>query len=386
MTTINNLITNNQYQSYTLSNKQEITEPYSPNLKEEEAECEKEFTPETTVIKVTVNTEEESAKEYLINIKEVDTKNASRIEMFALCTYADACKNLSGNTTDSWNLLNSYITDNTSVSSYEQKQDWTAIVEKIKDEHMDAGRYKQVLDGNKLIAMFEKYGYEEVKMVKTRGEMWIPYKNIINTMDVDDGYANIEYWNSGELRYNNRLNEEASWTMDVTQEQLQKISELINVADEFREYMYDKSFWENYLNQDISIEELKEIADNSNRPKTYQDFINNFSNSIKNAWEKAKQEAGTDGFGMDEEGNIMYLTEFARMYVIAGIKAESTDLFGSSEESVLELAKEILERLNDKSQPEYNRDTQSFKDKEKVFYEKFIENMEIMMLDNPGTN
>jgi len=63
--------------------------------------------------------------------------------------------------------------------------------------------------------------------------------------------------------------------------------------------------------------------------------VNAFSEMVKNAWEKARAEAGTDAFGIDEDGNMLYLSEFVKDYMAARMQGKSTALFGDSAESIL---------------------------------------------------
>ena len=111
------------------------------------------------IIKVSVRSEE-----YCININEVNPKNASEIEMFALCCYADDKGIGTGGTFGSWQTLN-YYRDNASHNGYFEmtngtdsfqsvKQDWMKMVQFMMKDYMKAGLYKQSLDGNRLLDLF----------------------------------------------------------------------------------------------------------------------------------------------------------------------------------------------------------------------------------------
>lgn len=75
-----------------------------------------DYSEENPVIKVTV-TKPNGKEEYRININEVNPRNASEIEMFALCNYADANGIGTGGTFGSWQTLN-YYRDNASHNGY----------------------------------------------------------------------------------------------------------------------------------------------------------------------------------------------------------------------------------------------------------------------------
>ena len=111
------------------------------------------------IIKVSVQSEE-----YYININEVNPKNASEIEMFALCCYADDKGIGTSGTFGSWHTLN-YYRDNAAHNGYFEftnetdsfksvKQDWMKMVQLMMKDYMNAGLYKQSLDGNRLLDLF----------------------------------------------------------------------------------------------------------------------------------------------------------------------------------------------------------------------------------------
>ena len=118
------------------------------------------------VIKVNV-TKPNGKEEYLININEVNPRNASEIEMFALCNYADAKGIGTGGTFGSWQTLN-YYRDNASHNGYFElsndldsfegvKQDWMKMVQFMMKDYMEAGLFKQSLDGKGLLGIFKRY-------------------------------------------------------------------------------------------------------------------------------------------------------------------------------------------------------------------------------------
>ncbi|RKI79040.1 hypothetical protein D7V83_15945 [bacterium 0.1xD8-71] len=125
-----------------------------------------DYSEENPVIKVNV-TRQGKTEEYRININEVNPRNASEIEMFALCNYADAKGIGTGGTFGSWQTLN-YYRDNASHNGYFEltngidsfksvKQDWMKMVRLMMKDYMDAGLFKQSLDGKGLLGIFERY-------------------------------------------------------------------------------------------------------------------------------------------------------------------------------------------------------------------------------------
>ena len=128
-----------------------------------------DYSEENPVIEVSVNKGHNNVEKYYINIKEVNPANATEIEMFALCNYADANGMGTGGTFGSWQTLNYYrrnanfngefmLTDTTELCS-SFKQNWISMVSSVMQVYSDAGLYEQRLDGNKLLNIFETSDY-----------------------------------------------------------------------------------------------------------------------------------------------------------------------------------------------------------------------------------
>jgi hypothetical protein len=203
--------------------------------------------------------------------------------------------------------------------------------------------------------------------------------NIIQTNTDENGKFQLTLFNS---RNQNRVANTA-WKMEITAEQLAKIKDLQKeLGDDFSKYtkfMHSQTFWQDFFNSELSIKDfaadLKKLDQNLSNPKTYQDMLNKLPAAIIEAWRKAEAEAGISGFDFDPEGKA--LSEFAHDYFLAAMKGNNTDLFGDTPESFLEFAKKCLERLNDPKCPAYNSTTQSFKDSDKLFYQKLVENLSV---------
>ena len=362
-----------------------ITVPDSNTKYEMTAEYADNFSEDTPFIKVTISNAGDK-QECLINIDEINLRNASAVEVFALFSYADAREKNMGFSSSIWNTLTGYVKNN---AAYEQKLDWTAMVGETRDGYMSSGLYKQVSDGNKLISLFEQYGMPEtVEMDYMDAEHWIPVKNYVCQLFTDKESTVIEIEGSGLIKYIDFRDESSNWSMKITQEQLAKALELKTLESaegftEFSSYISDMSFWESYLNSDMTLDDLKGAAAKTCQTSTYTDFVAKLPDAIREAWEKAKTESGADEFYMDEEGNLLYLSEFAKRYFLSYINNETMDFLGESVDSVLKFARGSLERLensNDSQNDFYARklgvqnfDIQKLKDSEKLFYEKLIE-------------
>ncbi|MDE6365209.1 MAG: hypothetical protein K2L86_13270, partial [Lachnospiraceae bacterium] len=295
------------------------------------------------------------------------------MEMFALCSYADAHEKKTEGAKSSWDTLHAYVQDTLSeaVSSqpegFGQKRDWLTMVEEEKRTCMESKLYGQVADGNKLVHLLESYGMpKEVEMLRVDANTLIPVDNVTYVQDLDGGYAQMLFDGSGEITYVNHLNKSAGWRMEISQEMLDKARSL---GSEFVFYMSDQSFWESYLNGDKGADALKAVMDYET---IRSEFWKQLPESVRQAWEKAAEEAGTDGLGIDEQGVLQYPSEYLKQYMSAVMSGESTKICGDTAECVLEFAKTALSHLEDADQPKYSATLQAFKEKEMGFYQKLV--------------
>lgn len=121
-------------------------------------------TVDNPVILVKVRKENNIVESYEVNINEVDAGNATDIEMFALCNYADDIGKGTGSTFGSWQTLKNFGYNAERLGEFQlsgnlkdflsSKQNWFKMVSDMTSVYMKAGIYKQVMDGNKLMGMF----------------------------------------------------------------------------------------------------------------------------------------------------------------------------------------------------------------------------------------
>ena len=119
-----NILENTVITASSSNAKYEMTAEYADN-----------FSEETPFIKVTINNAD-NKQERLINIDEINLRNASVAEVFALYSYAGAHEKNMGFSASIWNTLTGYVKNN---AAYDQKSDWTAMVEETRDEYMSSG-------------------------------------------------------------------------------------------------------------------------------------------------------------------------------------------------------------------------------------------------------
>ncbi|MBE5880775.1 MAG: hypothetical protein E7289_00470 [Lachnospiraceae bacterium] len=125
-------------------------------------------TPDNPIIQVGITFPGGVKETYEVAINEINPSNATELEMFALCNYNDALgKKEVASTFGSWHVLknngrNAELIGNFSMAhSVEEftaiRQDWNAMIGEMKENHMEAGVFKQALDADKLLEMFKEY-------------------------------------------------------------------------------------------------------------------------------------------------------------------------------------------------------------------------------------
>lgn len=157
----------------------------------------KDYSKDNPVIEVSVTKGQNNIEKYYINIKEVNPANATEIEMFALCNYADANGMGTGGTFGSWQTLNYYrrnadfngnfvLTDTTDLC-FTFRQNWISMVSSLMQVYNGAGLYEQGLDGNKLLDVFDASGSDVSEDKVKEGKNYI---EIIHNR-IEEIYAKI---------------------------------------------------------------------------------------------------------------------------------------------------------------------------------------------------
>lgn len=123
-------------------------------------------TPDDPVINVTVQKGGGQTETHAVRIHDINTMNATDLEMFALCAYADDMGFGTGGTFGSWQTLKTY-SENAALNGYgsaagastqdfaTQKKNWNETVARMTNDYANAGMYEQVLNGKALLNMFD---------------------------------------------------------------------------------------------------------------------------------------------------------------------------------------------------------------------------------------
>lgn len=181
---------------------------------------------------------------FKVHINEVDPENASQLEMFALCSHADAqgigvssglgsfskLKTFAANAE-----LNGYISG---MDGYEQfinvKIDWSDTISKIMEDYLNAGIYRQYQEGKNLLALFGHFdaakqeadedGQSSLKM--TREELLQKIRDKIDEIyeKVKNGETEVSY-QIGAQSFTEKEWDRLLKSFDSVEEELRKLVE-----------------------------------------------------------------------------------------------------------------------------------------------------------------
>lgn len=211
-----------------------------------------------TVIRVKISLGQNNYETYDVNLSEVDPGNATAIEMFAFCQYADANGTGVNNTFGSWHALKSFIAptgERLSFSSLEeaatQKLDWSKALAKstLTLEKESTGETLNASDLLKMIkeTLIEAYKQKNEKLSNQDDWREMSEEQWDKLLESIDKY--IEYFKE-ELEKRKELQEEAakeadyleklSWTYDLQTED-QTVRATAKMANAFASAILSKT-------------------------------------------------------------------------------------------------------------------------------------------------
>lgn len=167
------------------------------------------------------------------------------------------------------------------------------------------------------------------------------------------------------------------WSRSLTEEQIQKCHDLMRDSYDFTAYMYERDFWDAYLEGEINIDMLKEFEEEIEEKVGDLSVFEGCMNEVKKAWMEAEKDIGINGFGLDEEGKMQYVSEYVRQMIANQMKREEQNILGDTVESALEFAKRAVDAIEDFLKMESSSIVfRQSKEREKSFYVKFMENLD----------
>ena len=233
-------------------------------------------TAENPIIKVEITNGKNHVETYEININEINPSNATGIEMFALCNYADSIGKGTSSTFGSWNTLKNFAFNAQEMGEFNiagsveefisLKQDWSKMAENMTSTYMQAGIYKQALDGQCLAYIFDMCTSLDEKIKSARmipienGEDGIArlehgIKKIVTAVNPEDGKEYLTYFTKDTIVCKSTEgSDEVVWTMEITEEQ----AELINKYFEKHQAVQEgEPSW--YTDADLGMVSSKEF-------------------------------------------------------------------------------------------------------------------------------
>lgn len=287
------------------------------------AEYAQASTDENPIITVKIRDNNNITQEYNVNIKNINPKNATAIEIFALCSYADNIRNSVGsqdviNYYKSTAVENSYFEDTSTLSEYTSlKQDWKKMISDVMKDFTDLCSFKQVLDG----------------------------KSILNMFDIPLKISNQKYPDKS-----------------MTDKQWKAFLSKIDKAIEDYQKQLDNKIKEN--------EEKNKLEQQLKHKEMLLKMLGNTPNNIRQAWYLASTTTGIDGFSTDFVSSEGYLTQLQKY--LFSVDGDYGNVLGNNSATALDFANKAIDAIN--SEIENSTDTEYISNlqNEKAFYQEFI--------------
>lgn len=335
-----------------------------------------------------------------IDVSQVDPKNATRMEMFAICSFADSVGQGTGSSLGSFKTLEIYeevakqngcmkqmdITESAWNQFRTEKVDWIEQIEKVCDI-LKACTDPKVLDlfskGKKLLGMFENYS--DMASSVAAG-MRVQYMNIVQCSVASMPDTGISFYYNHSTGILDCVDDTSIkkgrnvlWSKEISEEDYARCATLFekykgNSTWEYKyeAYLSDEDFWNMYLNNEFDGEALlianAQLTDNLLFEKMFQ----NCPETVKVAWENALMEVGSV-FATDESGNVDYFSQLYKQVFFQAIKGNDYEVLGNTVDEAIKFAQNAIGRLEVDNG--YNSNIQYMRDREKRFYEVFINNL-----------
>lgn len=108
---------------------------------------------------------------------------------------------------------------------------------------------------------------------------------------------------------------------------------------------------------------------------SFDSLAPNAPGNVKDAWEKAEQETGTNGFGKGADGKLTHISAMRALQIEQRLTKGHSDFLGDTKESAIEAAQRALDRMTSSLWASSSAGTAELHTKEKGFYEAFLKNL-----------
>jgi hypothetical protein len=332
-----------------------------------------------------------------IDISQVDPQNATRMEMFALCSFADSVGQGTGSSFGSFKTLEIYEETakqngcmkqvDIKESAWEQfrteKVDW---MEQMKNvcAILQACTDSKALDlfskGKKLLSMFENYSDMASSVAAGAG---VQYMNIVQCSVCSMPDSGISFYYNHSTGVLDCVDDTSSkkgrdilWSKMVSKDDYDRCAVLFEKYKgettweyKYEAYLADEEFWDKYLNHEFDEKALNAVNEQLTGNFLSKGIFRNCPDTVKAAWENALMEVG-NVFSTDADGKVRYFSELHKQIFLNAIKGNGYEILGNTEEEAISFAQSAMERLA--GSDGYNYNTQHMREKEKKFYEVFI--------------
>lgn len=353
-------------------------------------------TPDNPIIKVTIQ-KNGSEEVHYINVNDVNVRSASDIEMFALCCYADATGQGTGGKFGTWQALNYYRVNAIDNGKFKFtktvdlclsiKQDWLSMIEQMRQLYIEAGLYKQALDGDSLLSCLvhgtESYSSvnDVYKSMSWWGEnswnFWGGEKESftgIGVYNMPNCGASMYLADNGKLTCIDDNNKGAVlWEIPVDEDGFNKILELMKEGKDF--ILKDKEVVEGYLKGTIDTDGIQKLQDLMRNNSVYDNFFEDCSEDVKKAWDNIQGSDRIGSFNGNLDQKSYLLTEIDK-YVLMYL-SDNVKKFDGSLENTLSFIDDVTASLKG-SLNLYSSKMQKQKLKELEVLERFKEELEKM--------
>lgn len=338
-------------------------------------------TPANPIVQVVSNLGGEK-KIYNVEINKVDPNNATQLEMFALLSYMDKNGITDGGSFGSFHQLKVYGS-NASRKGYcedlsggsvfiNEKFDWPVIIEKMMKDYFEAEIYKQSEDCQALLDFFATYVPKVDGMVIEKSVVSLP-----------SGVSFYISEDTGEVACiddSNKLpGRQCLWSISLSEEDIVKCKELFERQKgeatweyKYGAYLSHESFWEMYLSDEFDLSKLEDADKLFKDEELFDRLLDKCPDSVKNAWELALGDV-EDLFSLNAIGNVNYYSELYNQVLFSMVKGNDFSVLGTTEEEAIRFAQNAIDSLNNITG--YNDEALHMREREKRFYEGFINNL-----------
>lgn len=341
-----------------------------------EARYADDSTTENPIIEVRISEEFGTPTVFKVNINDIDPKNATQLEMYALCAHADA-QGISS--ADRSGVSYMSLIEYAGVGGYEadnmddfvgKKQNWTQIVSDAQSAALNgteniSDNWTQTLQD--LFDAFIENKSNEQELGLFSYVKGMPSREQTLT---DEKYTDEETgisWYVGQDGIPYMLEEDAEKLIRLSEDEgedwLRKAAEMTGLISVNHT---DKSASETEQADSVSVSEQSLKSLGSNAPE-----------EVKQAWMKAAEQTGNNGLGMQENGMMSHITQLDVQRAVKWYNGESTDVLGTTVESARTAVEQALYDLEHPLEPLSNRSSSVQKsiEKEKEFYKAFLGNL-----------